>query len=209
MLFFTSVCDEKIEISNFPIDWWKGQHACMHRSMRSVVSVWYALWLSTSVSTSESNRHVLTDHIMLLCMMKRKKAPRQINTFMETFEQTVWWTFYLLILSLFSFSYFVFSVGDGAKMSRRTNVTKLFSLAVILHLVVASGGTDVSQNSADNNDNEISRGGRKVQNFTEIANRLMQIRGLLKQLFSAWNAGSDAAAADARVDGESEIEGKW
>lgn len=94
-------------------------------------------------------------------------------------------------------------------MSRRlTNVTKLFSLAVILHLVVASGGTDVSQNSVDNNDNEISRGGRKVQNFTEIANRLMQIRGLLKQLFSDWNAGSDAAAADARVDGESEIEGK-
>lgn len=142
--------------------------------------------------------------------MKRKKEPRQINTFMETFERTVWWTFYLLILSLFSFSYSVFSVGDGAKMSRRlTNVTKLFSLAVILHLVVASGGTDVSQNSVDNNDNEISRGGRKVQNFTEIANRLMQIRGLLKQLFSDWNAGSDAAAADARVDGESEIEGKW
>lgn len=76
MLFFTSVCDENIEISNFPIDWWKGQHACMHRSMRSVVSVWYALWLSTSVSTLESNRHVLTDHIMHHAIMHDEAKKR-------------------------------------------------------------------------------------------------------------------------------------
>lgn len=87
-------------------------------------------------------------------------------------------------------------------MSRPANVTKLFSLVVILHLVATSHGADLSQSEANNN-----ASGRTIQNISEIGNRLLQIRSLLKQLFWDWKAGAEA---DERVDaaGESEIEGK-
>lgn len=85
-------------------------------------------------------------------------------------------------------------------MTTLANVTKLFSLVIILHLVVMSrAGADVAASYDDDNE---SRGGRTIQNFSDITSKLLQIRSLLKQLFFDWNSYSTA------VDGESEIEGK-
>lgn len=109
-----------------------------------------------------------------------------------------------VVRNFITFLFFFFSSHSRTNDFKMTNVTKLCSLIAILHLIAACKAADVmSQNTVDNEDR---REGRTLQNISEISDRLLQIRGLLKQLFWDWNSHAEEKDDGANA-GESEIEG--